>query len=150
MKLILLNKGNYAKLKQFKSLKFDIFKYKNVNTVYSSNNDLGVDKILNKINGAISEVSQWFENQGFVPYLIFVVDVIYANFHSKLSDEVCENFKKEFGGEIFLNEASYTNDGKISKFKYHCDSSLLEECRNKLRVFLRANDYPYSFFYNGW
>ena len=48
-----------------------------------------------------------------------------------------------------LNEASYTNDGKISEFEYHCDSSLLEECRNKLRVFLRANDYPYSFFTMG-
>ena len=110
---------------------------------------LGVDRILNQINNVISEVSQWFENQGFVPYHFFVVDVIYANFHSKLSDEVCENFKKEFGGEISLNEASYTNDGKISEFEYHCDSSLLEECRNKLRVFLMANDYPYSFFTMG-
>ena len=65
---------------------------------------------------------------------------------TRLSEKSIEDFKKDFGEEIYLKGASYDGNGNVDVFEYECDHILLVKFRENVRNFLKQHNFPYTYF----
>ena len=81
-----------------------------------------------------------------MPRHIFVVDFVFIDVYSKISDENLNEFNRKFGTDLVLEGASYGRGGSLAEVKYRCNHPALENFRGYVRNWLSNHEFPYRFF----
>ena len=87
------------------------------------------------------KIVKWLEERGCTVKYSYVVDSIFIEILSKLSDECLEEFKKDFGCDLHLRGASFNKYGHSDYFSYECYPSELHEFGLYLSSWLKNHHY---------
>lgn len=73
---------------------------------------------------------------------MFVVNNVYVDVSNRISEEHIEEFEKDFGYQMTLEEVSFDEDGKKSEFKYRCGHERLDDFKSYINDWLRQHSFP--------
>ena len=101
---------------------------------------------MNHLNDFKFEIKNWLRNHGYFPRHVFVVDKLFVNVSTKLSDEDILKFNRKFDVELKLNGGSFNEDGTLDQVEYVGYPERIEEFRRDVKIWLDENEFPVSYF----
>lgn len=105
-----------------------------------------VDKIKNPETYVTHKIENWLKEHGYSCRRCYVVNNVYAFTSKRLSKESIEEFKEDFGNEIFLKKASFDENRQCQELVYCCSHPLLDEFRYYLKSWLNDHNFPLHYF----
>lgn len=76
---------------------------------------------------------------------MYVVDSVFIDVKSQISDEHLGEFKSDFGFEIELKGVSFDDNGTSNEFEYRTNHKLLVEFKAYLRNWLDEHNFNYNY-----
>ena len=93
-----------------------------------------------------SDVEKWFEDQGYNPNNVFIVDEVYIDLSCPIEDEDILKFNEDFKTELLIDRVSYTSKRGVKRYVYKFNHISIDEFASSMDKWFKKNKVPFKFF----